>query len=100
MAHQNPRSRHPLTWAALTILILAPIVGVLWVPFYARTTPVVADFPFFYWYQLMWVPIVAITSGLAYVLIRVTARSRGGPASAGPTDGKGESTSEGTVPPP
>jgi len=72
MAHQSPRSRHPLIWALITILILAPLVGTLWVPFYARTTPKVADFPFFYWYQLMWVPIVAVTTALAYALTRAT----------------------------
>ncbi len=76
MAHQNPGTRRPFAWAALTILILAPIVATLWVPFYARTKPVVAGFPFFYWYQLMWVPIVAITSGLAYAIVRSTARAR------------------------
>jgi membrane protein implicated in regulation of membrane protease activity len=91
MAHQNPRSRHPLTWAVLTILILAPIVATLWVPSYARTKPVVADFPFFYWYQLMWVPIVAITSGLAYALVRRTGRAHaaGRQSAAGPDTGQG-----------
>jgi hypothetical protein len=78
MAHQTPRSRRPFTWAALTILILAPIVATLWVPFYARTKPVVADFPFFYWYQLMWIPIVGITMGLAYAIVRTTGRARRG----------------------
>jgi hypothetical protein len=81
MAHQSPRSRHPLVWAAITILIAAPLVGTLWVPFYDRTTPKVADFPFFYWYLLMWVPIVAITSGLAYALAQMTKPRRGGAAS-------------------
>jgi len=106
MAH-NPRTRNPFTWAVLTILILAPIVGTLWVPFYARTKPVVADFPFFYWYQLMWVPIVAITSGLAYVIIRTTGRPGGaagtgapaGPGGAGGADARGEGTGDGTVQP-
>jgi membrane protein implicated in regulation of membrane protease activity len=90
MAHQTPRSRRPIAWAALTILILAPIVATLWVPSYARTKPVVADFPFFYWYQLMWVPIVAITSGLAYAIVRSTGRARaGGQGAAGPDTGQG-----------
>jgi Protein of unknown function (DUF3311) len=83
MAHQNPGSRHPVAWAVLTILILAPIAGTLCVPFYARAAPKVADFPFFYWYQLIWVPIVAVTSALAYILMRRTGHPRGGPAARG-----------------
>jgi Protein of unknown function (DUF3311) len=94
MAHQNPRSRRPITWAVLTILILAPIVGTLWVPFYARTKPIVADFPFFYWYQLMWVPIVAITSGLAYAIVRSTGRAH--TAAAGRQGTAGGDTGQGT----
>jgi membrane protein implicated in regulation of membrane protease activity len=90
MAHRNPRSRHPLTWALLTILILAPIVATLWVPFYARSKPTVAGFPFFYWYQLMWVPIVAVTSGLAYAIVRSgRARVAAGRGAEGQGDGEG-----------
>jgi hypothetical protein len=44
-------------------------------------TPVLGGFPFFYWYQLMWVPIVAILSAAAYLLSRLTQRSQ---AAAGP----------------
>jgi membrane protein implicated in regulation of membrane protease activity len=97
MSQQNPRSRHPVTWAVLTILILAPIVGTLWVPFYARATPEVAGFPFFYWYQLIWVPIVAVTSGLAYALLRRTGRPRSGPGAASGPDAEGPGTGKRTV---
>jgi hypothetical protein len=101
MAHQNPGSRRPVTWAVLTILILAPIVGTLWVPFYARATPRVADFPFFYWYQLIWVPIVAVTSALAYILMRRTGHPRGGPdargAPGGPAGPGGSARPDGPV---
>jgi len=81
-----------VTWAVITILIVAPFVGTLWVPFYARSAPQVADFPFFYWYLLMWVPIVAITSAIAYALIRTTGRGHDGagrPARAGSAGGTG-----------
>jgi membrane protein implicated in regulation of membrane protease activity len=65
------QTRHnPITWAVITVLLLAALVGTLWVPFYARSTPKLGDFPFFYWYQLLWVPIVAVLSGVAYLLIR------------------------------
>jgi hypothetical protein len=70
MAQTTPPGRNPVVWVAVTILIVIGIAGTLWVPIYARTTPMWGDFPFFYWYQLIWVPVVAILSGLAYLLLR------------------------------
>ncbi len=75
--NQRSKTHRPITWAAITVLLLAALVGTLWVPFYARSTPKIGDFPFFYWYQLLWVPIVAVLSWLAYLLIR-PGRSGGG----------------------
>jgi len=66
----NPKSHRPITWAVITVLLLAALVGTLWVPFYARTTPKIGAFPFFYWYQLLWVPVVAVLSWICYLLIR------------------------------
>jgi len=92
MAHQSPRSRHPATWALITVLIVAPFVATLWVPFYAKTTPEVVDFPFFYWYLLLWVPIVAITSAVAYALVRTTKPpQRAAPHTGGPDGADGSS---------
>ena len=42
-------------WHWSRILLLIPFVAVLWVPFYNRAEPSLAGFPFFYWYQLLWV---------------------------------------------
>jgi hypothetical protein len=49
------------------ILLLLPFVGLLWVPFYNFTEPSLFGFPFFYWYQFLWVP---ITSFLIWVVYR------------------------------
>jgi hypothetical protein len=62
--------KSPATYAVVTFLLLVGIAGTLWVPIYARSTPKLGDFPFFYWYQLIWVPVVAILSGLSYLLLR------------------------------
>lgn len=51
--------------AALWLLII-PYIGLLWVPFYNFHDPVVFGFPFFYWYQLAWVPITAFLTWIAY----------------------------------
>ena len=37
--------------------LLVPFVGLLWVPFYNFAEPSLFGFPFFYWYQLTWVPV-------------------------------------------
>jgi len=61
---------HIATWAVVTVLLAAALVATLWVPFYNRLTPRLGGFPFFYWYQLLWVPIVAVLALLAYLLSR------------------------------
>jgi hypothetical protein len=48
------------------ILLLLPFVGLLWVPFYNFHDPVLLGFPFFYWYQLAWVPISSFLTWLVY----------------------------------
>jgi len=49
------------------LLLLVPFVATLWVPFYNRPLPELAGIPFFYWYQLVWVP---ITAALLYIVYR------------------------------
>src|SRR5579859_5397800 len=57
-------------YAAATVLVLVGIAGTLWVPIYARSTPKWGAFPFFYWYQLIWVPAISLLSWLVYLLLR------------------------------
>jgi Protein of unknown function (DUF3311) len=59
-----------MTWLAVTILLLFVIAAALWVPLYARDKPKLGAFPFFYWYQLVLVPVVAIASWLSYLMLR------------------------------
>ena len=61
-------------------------------PFYNNTTPTLGDFPFFYWYQLMWVPIVAILSAAAYVLSRQIERGNAAAGRQSPGQGPGEAS--------
>ena len=51
-------------------LIASAFVATLWVPFYNRTTPNVAGFPFFFWWQLLWVLITAVLMLVAYFVVR------------------------------
>jgi hypothetical protein len=57
----SPPRRH---W--LRILFVLPFIAMLWVPSYNRLTPELFGFPFFYWYQLLWVIISAALAGIVY----------------------------------
>ncbi len=48
-------------------LLLVPFMAVLWVPFYDRAEPAIAGIPFFYWYQLLWIPLGALLLIFVYL---------------------------------
>ncbi len=56
----------------MALLLLLPFVGLLWIPFYNGTEPSLLGFPFFYWYQLAWVP---LSSLITFIVWRGTRRS-------------------------
>lgn len=51
-------------------LLALPYLGLLIPSLYARATPELFGFPFFYWYQLAWVPLSALFTGIVYWRIR------------------------------
>ncbi len=51
---------HPAAAAAIVILLIVAIAGTLYVPAYARVAPKVGDFPFFYFYLLIFMPAVSV----------------------------------------
>ena len=48
------------------LLLLVPVVGLLCVPFYNYDAPTLWGVPFFYWYQLLWVPITVLLIWVVY----------------------------------
>jgi hypothetical protein len=50
------------------ILLVIPFIAVLWIPFFNRAEPTLWSFPFFYWYQLLWIILSGIVIGLVYLL--------------------------------
>lgn len=56
--------RQPTQW--WLVLLLAPFIGVLWVPFFNRVDPQIGGIPFFFWYQFLWVVISAFVTALVY----------------------------------
>jgi Protein of unknown function (DUF3311) len=97
MTHYSPRPPRTAAWVVVTILLVVAVAGTLAVPIYARSTPALVNFPFFYWYQLLWVPVVGVLAGIAYLIIRpadadaAAAAERGDPATPGvsPDDAEG-----------
>ncbi len=77
MAKHAPAGKSPATWGVVTVLLVVAIIGTLWVPIYARPAPKLGPFPFFYWYQLIWVPVSAVLCWICYLLLRSKSRNRG-----------------------
>jgi Protein of unknown function (DUF3311) len=72
--------RSPARWGVVTVLLVVAIFGTLWVPIYARYLPKLGNFPFFYWYQLIWVPVTAALCWICYLLLRTKPTTGAGPA--------------------
>ena len=61
----------------LAVFCLAvPIVATLWVSSYTKAEPELGGMPFFYWYQLLWVPVSALFTVGAYLLIKRDEKAR------------------------
>ena len=63
----QPKSAKKRAPAWVWLLLAAPYLGLCFPQLYARATPVLFGFPFFYWYQFAW---VVLTSVLLYLVYR------------------------------
>lgn len=66
------RKLSPTALVVVGLLLAAPLVALLWVGSYASEKPRLWGFPFFYWYQLLWVFIAAAGTTVAYLLVTRT----------------------------
>lgn len=67
-----------------TFCVLAPTVAVIAVPTYNSATPKLGGFPFYYWYQLLWVVITGVLMVAAFWAIKLDeGKRRQARASAG-----------------
>jgi Protein of unknown function (DUF3311) len=48
------------------LLLALPFLGLLYPPLYSTEDPTLFGFPFFYWYQLVWVPVTALLTYFVY----------------------------------
>jgi hypothetical protein len=64
------RHRLPTRTAVTAAVLLAiPILALLIVPIYASEDPHLWGFPFFYWYQFLWVFLASAFTAAAYKVI-------------------------------
>ncbi|HLX03325.1 DUF3311 domain-containing protein [Trinickia sp. YCB016] len=77
MAQDADANRAAKRWLWLLVL---PWIAMIWVPSYNKIDPQLWGFPFFYWYQLLWVLISAVITALVYfkTKTRSTKGSQGG----------------------
>jgi len=62
---QDDESRGSKWWL---LLLLLPYIGLLYPPLYSRMQPELWGFPFFIWYQFLW---VFITVGITAIVYRI-----------------------------
>jgi hypothetical protein len=80
----GPIAAHPVTSAVIALLIIASVFFALYVPIYGRITPKIGDFPFFYFYLLVYMPAVSIALLIVIALQKRIRPLTAGPAGAGP----------------
>jgi hypothetical protein len=61
------QSGTPRAWK---LLLLLPYLGLCFPQLYTRATPALFGFPFFYWYQFLWVILTSAILALYYLLTR------------------------------
>ncbi len=57
-------------WTIVVVLLIPAVVLPLLVGVYDRTDPELWGFPFYYWFQFLLIPIVALLTSIAYWLTR------------------------------
>lgn len=85
---RSPIAAHPVLSAVIAILIFASIFFAVWVPLYASATPKIGDFPFFYAYLLIYMPVLGIVMWIV-ITLQARLRSRAGAERRAGADGGG-----------
>jgi hypothetical protein len=73
---RGPARPGPYIVAGL-LLLIATVLPLL-VPMYARSSPALEGIPFFYWYQMLLVPLTSFLIWIAYIVVGREDRRRRG----------------------
>ncbi|WP_347554742.1 DUF3311 domain-containing protein [Robbsia sp. KACC 23696] len=63
MSRPDPSDARAKHWLWL---LLVPYIALMWVPFYNKIEPTLWGFPYFYWYQLLWVVLSSAITAFVY----------------------------------
>ena len=69
-AHASDSANRVLLVVA-AVLLAIPVVALLWVDSFARVNPTLAGFPFFIWYQFLWVFLCALCTWTAHRVVLI-----------------------------
>ena len=69
----HPAARRGINYQPVNWLLLIPLVGTLVPWFYNYTNPTIGGMPFFYWYQLVWIPVSVV---FTWIVFRTTRNER------------------------
>lgn len=87
--HHDPNEAPPankgLLWVT-GILLVIPMLALIPVGWYSTQDPKLGPFPFFIWYQLMWVFLTAGLTWTAYLTVQKARPHRPIPTTAGQED--------------
>jgi Protein of unknown function (DUF3311) len=61
---QGAQKNEKASWWYL--LFVLQFLVILWPPFYNKMEPTLIGLPFFYWFQLLWVIVSAVFTGVVY----------------------------------
>jgi hypothetical protein len=67
--HDTTPPAHTGLLVVAGVLLALPLIALAWVGSYARKEPTLAGFPFFIWYQFLWVFLCSAMTFAAYKLV-------------------------------
>ncbi len=67
---ETDAQRKPVNKWVVGLLLALPYAGLMFPGMYARATPVLFGFPFFYWYQFAWVVVTSLLLGVVYKMLK------------------------------
>ena len=66
--------------ALAAVLLVIPVIALMWVSSYSRDEPRLGGFPFFIWYQFLWVFLCSFCTWMAYRQIAAARPRRAQPS--------------------
>ncbi len=61
-------------WILICLLVAPAVVVPLLVPLYDTTEPTLLGFPFYYWVQMMMIPLAVVLTAVAYYIAKAADR--------------------------